>query len=278
LWDAFIGVTDANRQQSWGGTVKRRGQGDRRGPDEFDRTIGSRLRRERWLSGTSRDELGLALGVSGELVRAYECGEKRLAPGRLLAAISALGVPMWLLFGPGDRLAPSVADEDMDVRPTLAIRRPPVLLEHPGFAQVRPIVTLWQEMRGRLTDDVRRAILAAGLLPRTILVRHVSASRLVIEHVGAGIALLRPCETLLAIGSDFGDGPDRNYGAWLARAYDEALWSGALRVESVRASVLTSAATTLRTRYDRVLLPWRGKGHEMYVIGLSIRRESPKET
>jgi transcriptional regulator with XRE-family HTH domain len=235
------------------------------------------LRRERWLSGTSREELGRALGISGEIVRAYECGEKRLPPEQLLAAISALGVPMWLLFGPGDRLAPSVADEDMDLCSTLALRRPPVLLEHPAFAQARSIVMLWQETRGELTDDVRRAILAAGLLPRTILARQASASRLVIEYVGTGIALFRPCENLLVIGREFGDAPDRNYGAWLEQAYDETLWSGALRVESVRASVRTSATTTLRTRYDRVLMPWRGKGDEMYVMGLSIRRESPKE-
>jgi hypothetical protein len=222
--------------------------------------------------------MGRALGVSGEIVRAYECGEKRVLPVQLAAATSALGVSISLLFYHDDRYAPRVADEDMDLCPTLAIGRPLVFLDRPGFAQVRSILTLWQDLRGELIDDVHRAVQAAGLLPRTILVRHVSASRLVIEHLGAGIALLRPCETLLAIGSEFGDGPDRNYGAWLARAYDEALWSGALRVESVRASVLTSAATTLRTRYDRVLLPWRGKGHEMYVMGLSIRRESPKET
>jgi transcriptional regulator with XRE-family HTH domain len=213
--------------------VKRRGHGDRRGFDEFDRTIGSRLRRERWLSGTSRDELGRALGVSGEIVRAYECGEKRVPPGRLLAATSVLGVSMTLLFYRDDRYAPSVADEDMDLCPTLAIGRPLVFLDRPGFAQVRSILTLWQDLRGELIDDVHRAVLAAGLLPRTILMRQVSASRLVIEHLGAGIALLRPCETLLAIGSEFGDGPDRNYGAWVAQAYDEALWSGAPDRKSV---------------------------------------------
>jgi transcriptional regulator with XRE-family HTH domain len=257
--------------------VKRRGHGDRRGSDEFDRTIGSRLRRERWLSGTSRDELGRALGVSGEIVRAYECGEKRVPPERLLAATSALVVPMMLLFYRDDRYAPSVADEDMDLCPTLAIGRPLVFLERPGFAQARSIVTQWRELRGKLTDDVHRTVLTAGLLPRTTLLRQVSASRLVIEHLGAGIAILRPCETLLAIGRGFEDMPDRNYGGWVAQAYDEVLWSGAVRVESVRASVRTSATTTLRTRYDRVLMPWRGKGDEMYVMGLSIRRESPKQ-
>jgi transcriptional regulator with XRE-family HTH domain len=257
--------------------VKRRGHGDRRGSDEFDRTIGSRLRRERWLSGTSRDEMGRALGVSGEIVRAYECGEKRVPPVQLAAATAALDVSMSLLFYHDDRYAPRVADEDMDLCPTLAIGRPLVFLDRPGFAQVRSILTLWQDLRGELIDDVHRAVQAAGLLPRTILMRQVSASRLVIEHLGAGIALLRPCETLLAIGREFDDMPDRNYGGWVAQAYDEALGGGAPRVASVRASVRTSAAATLRTRYDRVLLPWRGRGDEMYVMGLSIRREPPKE-
>jgi hypothetical protein len=33
----------------------------------------------------------------------------------------------------------------------------------------------------------------------------------------------------------------------------------------------------LRTRYNRVRMPWRGKGSEMYVMGVSIRQESPEE-
>jgi hypothetical protein len=109
-------------------------------------------------------------------------------------------------------------DEDVDVRPTLAIGRPPAILDSPGFAQVTPIVTLWQTTRGELSDDVRRAIRGAGLFLRTILVRQASASRLIIEHLGAGIAILLPCETLLVMGREFHDMPDQNYGAWVARA------------------------------------------------------------
>jgi transcriptional regulator with XRE-family HTH domain len=260
------------------GTVTRQGQRGRRESDNFDRIIGDRLRQERWLSGKSREELGLALGVGGEVVHAYECGKKRLRPEHLEAATSALGVPIWLLFYPDVRGAPSVADdEDVDVRPTLAVRRPPAILDSPGFAQVTPIVTLWQTTRGELSDDVHRAILGAGLFGRTILVRQASAARLIIEHLGAGIAILRPCETLLAMGRELHDMPDGNYGAWVAQAYDEALLSRGPRFESVRASVRTSRGTTLRTRYNRVIMPWRGKGSEMYVMGVSIRQESPEE-
>jgi transcriptional regulator with XRE-family HTH domain len=257
--------------------VKRQRQGGRRRSDDFDRIIGDRLRQERWLSGKSREELGLALCVGREVVQAYECGEMRLPPNQLEAATSALGVPLWMLFYPDVRGAPSVAHEDMDVRPTIAIRRPPAILDSPGFAQVTSIVTLWQTTRGKLSDDVHRTILGAGLFLRTILVRQVSASRLIIEHLGAGIAILRPCEALLAIGREFDDMPDRNYGAWVAQAYDEALSSRRLRIESVRALIRTSSGTALQGRYDRVLMPWRGKGSEMYAMGVSIRRESPKQ-
>jgi transcriptional regulator with XRE-family HTH domain len=257
--------------------VKRRGQSGRRGSDEFDRIIGDRLRQERWLSGKSREELALALGVDGDVVHAYECGEMRPSPNLLGAATAALGLPMWLLFYPDVRDAPSISDEDIDIRPTLAIRRPPAILDSPGFARVSPIVTLRQTARGKLSDDVHRAIIGAGLFLRTILVRQVSASRPIIEHLGAGIAILRPCEALLAIGREFDDMPDRNYGVWVAQAYDEVLSSRGLRIESVRASVRTSRGTTLRTRYNRVLMPWRGKGSEMYVMGVSIRQEPPKE-
>ena len=248
--------------------------------NEANRFIGARLRQERLLAGKSQEELGRALGVGPEFVCAYERGAARLPAKLLVTATQMLGLPVGLLFYADDRQKLSGGDADADTGPRLAIRRPPSILSHPGFEQLAPIVRLWRDRRGQASDDVHRVIRATGLFQRTILVRHVSSSRLVVEHLGAGIRILRPCEALLAIGSDWGDWdgmPHRDYGAWVAQAYDEALWSRRLGVESVRASVRTSAGTILRTRYDRVLMPWRGTGSETFVMGVSIRREPLRE-
>ena len=106
------------------------------GSGEFDRLIGYRLRQERRLAGKTREELGGALGVGGEAIRAYEGGEMRLPPDRLAAATLALGVPMSLLFYPDEQSLPSDGDEEAENRQRLAIRRPAAVLDGPAFSSV----------------------------------------------------------------------------------------------------------------------------------------------
>ncbi|HXY99375.1 MAG TPA: hypothetical protein VEI03_05215 [Stellaceae bacterium] len=145
-----------------------------------------------------------------------------------------------------------------------------------SFSMVRPIVDLWKDRRGVFGEEVRNALVATKLFQRTILVRKPpNSSRLITEHFGAGIMIMRPCESLLTIGHELNELPDRDYGAWMAEAYAETSLSRRLRLESVRAFVRTSAGTTLRTRYDRVLMPWHGKDNDLYVMCLSIQREVP---
>ncbi len=149
-------------------------------------------------------------------------------------------------------------------------------LATPPFAVTRPIVDLWKERRGEFGDEVHRAVVHAGLLNRTILVRQpAQSSRLITEHFGAGIMIMHPCESMLTVGRELSEQPDRAYGAWMAEAYAETSWAKRLRLESVRAFVRRSDGTTLRTRYDRVLMPWRSAGNDVYVMCLSIQREVP---
>jgi hypothetical protein len=98
---------------------------------------------------------------------------------------------------------------------------------------------------------------------------------MIIEHLGAAIKIMRPCEALLGVGREFGEHhSDWEYSAWVADAYAEALRSDELCIDSIRAFIRTSDGVTLRTRYDRVLLPWRRKG-DAFVMGLSLQREVP---
>ena len=145
------------------------------------------------------------------------------------------------------------------------------------FAMVRPIVDLWRERRGELGDEVHRLVVAQGLLHRMILVRKAGGSeRLVTEHFGPGIMIMRPCESLQTVGRDFYEHHrDRPYGAWVADAYAEALWRRHPRLESVRAVIQTSADTALRVRYDRLIMPWRSGANDLFAMALSIQREVP---
>ena len=242
---------------------------------ESNRLIGERLRQERLLAGKSREELGLALGVGSDFIRAYEHGATRLPAKLLVTAAQVFGVPRGLLFYTDDRRRLSSAGEDLQQR--LAVLRPPSILDHPGFAHVRPIVDLWQATRGELTEDVHKAVAAGGLLARMVLVRRpFRSSRLVTQHFGPAIMIMRPCEALNITGRDFDEHhTDREYGSWVSNAYAETLRSRSIRVECVRALVRNSTAVTLRTRYDRVLIPWRTCDDDMFAMAFSIQREVP---
>jgi len=82
-------------------------------------------------------------------------------------------------------------------------------------------------------------------------------------------------QRLLLVGRELNEMNDRDYGAWTEEAYAEALWDKELRIEAARALIRTSFGPTLKTRYDRVLFPWR-RGADDYIIGVSRRRETPR--
>lgn len=166
------------------------------------------------------------------------------------------------------------SDPPIEVRvPHLSVPRGIQNLRTAPFARVRLAVDLWRQSRGELTEDVYCAMLTWPSFHRSILVRQSPRSRmLVTEHINPGFAHIRPCEALERLGRDFADMPDPEYGAWVADGYGAALHSRRLRLESVRSRIRTSAATTMRTRYDRILMPWWRRG-DLFVMGLSLRRE-----
>jgi hypothetical protein len=204
----------------------------------------------------------------------------RTRPPRVLLRVLADDGPRFQLFTELHDLCAHLEalsrDKPVQTRiPRLAERRNLRVLTLPTFAPARPIVDLWERTRGELTEEVHGALQSGDLLPRTILVRQrAEGSRLVIQHFGTGIMIMQPDEALLAVGRDLEDQPDREYGEWMAKAYADTLLRRCVRVDSCRALVRTSAATTLRTRYDRVLMPWRS-GNDLFVMCLSLQREMP---
>lgn len=202
-----------------------------------------------------------------------------LSPPRILLVARAAGETQAELFTSIfafiERAEQLAADPAIEVKvPHYAVPRSLRNIATPPFAMVRPIVDLWKDRHGELGEEVQEAIAGAGLLPRLIVARQVpGSSRLVTEHFGPGIKIYRPCEALLTIGRDLDAMPDRAYGSWVAQAYDETLWGRRLRLESLRVTVGTSAATTISARYDRLLLPWTYRGSDLFAMAVSIQRE-----
>jgi hypothetical protein len=174
-----------------------------------------------------------------------------------------------------ERTEDLAAGEPVAGRPRwLAVEKKLDALRKPAFRTVRSVVDLWKANRGRLNEDLYQALQRADLLERAVLVRKLPrSSRLVYEHFGVGIKLVRPCETFVMVGRDAHDLPDKEYGGWVAETYSEALSGRRLRLDGIRATISTSQAATLRVRYDRLLMPWLRGGSDLFVLGLSMRRE-----
>ena len=173
-----------------------------------------------------------------------------------------------------ERAEDLAAGEPIAGRPRwLAVEKNLEDLDLPAFDRVRPVVDLWKSSRGRLSDELYKTLSESDLMHRTLLLRRLpQSSRLVFEHFGSGIKVIKPCEAFAMIGCDAHDVPDKEYGGWVAECYDRALSRRRLRLEAVRATVRTSGPT-LRVRYDRLLMPWRGSDRDLYVLSVSMRRE-----
>ena len=241
---------------------------------ETDRLLGHCLRQERLLAGRSRSELAHVLGVSETRLEGYETGRTRISPAAMVGASTALGVPLSVLFcGETGRVDAADAAEETPAR--IAVGRPLGLVRRPAFAELGSFLDQWLSSRGRLPDDIGERVARTGLLHRAVFVRRPPrSSRLVVEHLGAGIEMFRPCESLLHIGRDLDEIGDRAYGAWVATAYGRTLADGRPVLESVRATIRVADDRVVEGRYDRFLLPWLGAGGERFMLCISLTRAS----
>ena len=237
-----------------------------------DFSIARRLRQERLVAGKSREELARALGVEGRVLDAYETGERPIPARHLAAAVAALGVPLSLFAYDID--PHSRAGDAADPGPWHMVPRPPSVLSAESFSQADAVVKLWQSTRGEMTDDLRAALIAGRLIRRTLLTRQAPHSaRLTYEHIDAAINMMLPCETLSMVGRDIDALPDRGYGTWGSHGYAKTANAQRPRIESILADIkmTDAAATVVRARYDRVLIPWHRRG-DIYVLCLSLLR------
>lgn len=205
-----------------------------------------------------------------------------LSPPRILLVARAAGETQAELFTSIfafiERAEQLASEPAIEVKvPRYAVPRSLRNIATPAFAMVRPIVDLWKDRRGELGEEVFQAVSAQGMLSRMILVRMAGGSaKLVTEHFGPGIMIMRPCESLMILGRDFYEHhADRQYGAWVADAYAETLWRRQPRLESIRASIRAGQAASLRVRYDRLIIPWRSGASDLFAMALSIQREVP---
>lgn len=174
-----------------------------------------------------------------------------------------------------DRAEPLMAGGPIELRhPWLAVERNLAALSLPTFAPVRALAQFWEANRGRLPERLDDLLARFGLLQRTVLVRQPPRSaRLVFALIGTGIECIGPGQSALLVDRDVHDQHDHEYGGWVTRCYADALGARRPRLQSVRASVRLSETTTAQGRYDRLVLPWRGRSSERFLMSISLTRD-----
>jgi len=146
-----------------------------------------------------------------------------------------------------------------------------------GQGSLRALMRLWRSRRGQLPPDKILGLMPEALKPRVTLTRMTAAgaarNRALVEHIGPGIRVFDACWALGAVGRDLEEQPDPAYGARSARAYHEVAELGQPRLELVDAVIDVPGRSVRRSRYDRLMLPFRSRG-EIFVCGASVLRSS----
>jgi hypothetical protein len=146
-------------------------------------------------------------------------------------------------------------------------------LSHPSFDAAHAVFAIWKEQHGDLSPELHRTLIVEAQQRWIVLLRRPAGSRhLLVEHFSAPIAAMRPCQAISLVGHHMEDMPDGDFGHWAARGYAETLSTGAPRLESVLADIRTPEDKTIRSRYDRLLLPWRSRG-DGFVLSVPLVRK-----
>jgi hypothetical protein len=87
------------------------------------------------------------------------------------------------------------------------------------------------------------------------------------RFIGDGFRWLANDYQFNGVGQRMENLPDKEYGAWAAAFYKSVARSGQPRYDIVRAAIQTSptAPSAYRTRYERLLLPWKTPSDEIFV-------------
>jgi len=146
-----------------------------------------------------------------------------------------------------------------------------------GQGSLRALMRLWRSRRGQLAPEKILGLMPEALKPRVTLTRMTAAgaprNRALVEHIGPGFRVFDACWALGAVGRDLEEQPDPAYGVRSARAYHEVAELGQPRLELVDAVIDVPGRSVRRSRYDRLMLPFRSRG-EIFVCGASVLRSS----
>ena len=135
----------------------------------------------------------------------------------------------------------------------------------------------WRLSHGTFDNETPNFLIRFGLIDRAVIANQSDSSgAIVFSHAGSGLNLYDNHDKARAwafavVGARVEDQPDPDYGRWVAQTYRSVLSENRPRFDFIDAVVQPPNAEPYRTRYDRLLLPWRMPSGERVVTAVSFK-------
>jgi hypothetical protein len=192
---------------------------------------------------------------------------------------------------PGERSEPELLTSQQDIvarldeirgaapgepaRPAFFLERMALArLDEPRRLPMRGAWRAWGRAHGKISvAELKRE--SGTVDGKRMLLRVQGDERLETAAVSDVVRAYLPCERMSMLGREVEEQPDGIYGDWLASAYRELVQDdepepGLQLVEAVVSS--SAGGRTVRTRYERLLLPWRSPGGDFWITSQPILR------
>lgn len=147
------------------------------------------------------------------------------------------------------------------------------LNKQPRLGGLHGLLKNWKSSGGELPSEFSRVFDKSDLLGRTMVIRVAEPLGGIVEHAGNGFTCFGSSWSRAVVGNDLARQPDPKYGQNVAASYLETHLTGHARLEFVEAMIRVPGQAPRRSRYERLLLPWR-RGGASFVSVASVLRTS----
>tara|TARA_R110002096_G_scaffold162540_6_gene329654 strand:+ start:346 stop:1326 length:981 start_codon:yes stop_codon:yes gene_type:complete len=136
---------------------------------------------------------------------------------------------------------------------------------------LRPLFQKWRVSDSVFDDTTMPFLIGYGLDYRLmVMTAQGSADPLRFQFVGEGFKFYDAKQKANIIGAPIDRQPDPDYGRWLREQYSKVIESGKPSLDYVTASIHSGPGPGRRSRYERLLLPWRTADDKLLVTCASI--------
>lgn len=143
---------------------------------------------------------------------------------------------------------------------------------------LRPLFQKWRVSSSTFDDTTMPFLIGYGLDYRLmVMTAQGSGEPLRFQFFGEGFKFYNARQKADVIGAPIDHQPDPEYGKWLAAQYSKVVDTGKPSLDYVTACIRSDTGPGRRSRYERLLLPWRTADNRLLVTCASILISSEAE-